>query len=502
MKEKYKLNPYLKSKKEIAEYAKNTKDTLGLTIYTDEIKKITLGDYTSYTMRVSKADNNQAKESTTFYNLTIEEKNGESNIFATKYVPTQSWLNNTNQPFLGSINSMDASDLTDVFDDGSGDEVNDNNFGGTNFNTTQGSPYYPTNCSGQVIITIERIPYKCSCEDHWPWESCTCGVMGSGTPPGYYDVPYYYCEADYTNTNNTGVNNPDNPNTTGGGSGSGVSNPDPDDSSITVILGPDDECKLPKERRKYDLDGNCELDHYETCLMNNNSDEICDCVKNGGDLKDCKTGCADLNMVTKSSLVKTRLNQLKLASGNFEKGLRIDRNPATGEYVPSAILDKNNGRNEIKITPRIYTTAIAHTHPQASVKYKMFSAPDILKMAEMANRIQTKSNNPISALETSHILIFKNDSGEYRTYALRFDDNTAINNLQNIYNNIRLRNKFLKRLKLKYTSDIFKQQKHLFSLFNEFDLNISLYEADYDSNGLVNNWKKINKNNLNKEPCK
>jgi len=95
LKEALNLDVYLKSKSALAQ-SRTTQDTLGLTIATDIIKQVTLGDYTSYTMEVV-----QATDSTVFYNLTIEYKNGETGMFLTKYTPTQYWLDNTNESYQG-----------------------------------------------------------------------------------------------------------------------------------------------------------------------------------------------------------------------------------------------------------------------------------------------------------------------------------------------------------------------------------------------------------------
>ena len=46
-----------------------------------------------------------------------------------------------------------------------------------------------------------------------------------------------------------------------------------------------EECK---ERIVGDLNRDCQLSPYETCLLGGNSQEVCDCVKAGGQLIDCK----------------------------------------------------------------------------------------------------------------------------------------------------------------------------------------------------------------------
>ncbi|QMU64642.1 MAG: hypothetical protein GKR88_10305 [Flavobacteriaceae bacterium] len=209
-------------------------------------------------------------------------------------------------------------------------------------------------------------------------------------------------------------------------------------------------------------------------------------------------------------MIKTRLNQLRMVSGNFEKGLRINKNPNTGAYVPSLIPGDNNGTNHINIVVHPYTAAIAHTHSN-DVAYKMFSAPDILKMAQIVNRVQSNANSTVLPLEITHILVVDNNDTD-KTYAIRFDDMQSIQILQDIISNKKKQQRFNKKLKNAYESDysyqtytdetdIFKQQRHLFKHLEKYNLNISLYEANFNDLGLVDHWQKINKETLEQEPC-
>ena len=67
-------------------------------IYTDDIKEITQGDYSSYTMYMKTPD-----ATNNIYNITIEEVGDYSNFFITKYKPTTYWLENKDQPYEGEI---------------------------------------------------------------------------------------------------------------------------------------------------------------------------------------------------------------------------------------------------------------------------------------------------------------------------------------------------------------------------------------------------------------
>lgn len=217
--------------------------------------------------------------------------------------------------------------------------------------------------------------------------------------------------------------------------------------------------------------------------------------------------CADLkDSVSDVPLIKTRLKQLKDLDGNYEKGFSVDKNPNTGEHEPTAILNNNNGDKHISIPINSNTEVVAHTHPDSDV-FAMFSAPDIIKMIEIADQVVRDNSSTVNLLSITHILVVNG-----KTFALRFDDSFSVNMLNDIANDKKKRAKFDRRLKDLYESDfnsqsfqletdIYKQQNHLYALFQQFGLSMSLYEANYDSNGLVDNWEKINKDTLEKEPC-
>jgi hypothetical protein len=450
-------------------------------------------------------------DSTKFYNIIFEEKNGTSGIFVTKYTPTEQWLTDKEQAFEGSAKTYRVTDdITHVIDDaggGGGSSGGIINSGASN--------EYPNDCDGWVETTVIYVPVPCECDPHHPPGECDTSTCST---PGFWRPEYTYeCfPFDLGGDDPWDSYNPNNGSPNGGGTSSSGPSTVPDDSSITVVLGPDEECFLPEDFRIFDLDSNCELSYYETCLMNGNSQEICDCVAEGNTLVECNTDCAQLNALTDDPVIKTRLNQLRIASGNFEKGLKINKNPSNNEYVPSPIIEGSNGTNHVNIIVNAYTSAIAHTHTN-SVAYKMFSAPDILKLAQMADRVQADNGTTVQLTELTHILVFNdnlvfNNNGTDKTYALRFDDAISVQTLQDIANNKRKYSLFNKDLKKLYESDysyqtytdetdINKQQHHLFNFLEDHNLSISLYEANFNPIGTINNWKRINKTNLEQEDC-
>lgn len=269
LKKELKIEKHLKIPENSDLQARTIKDTLGFQIEADIIKQVTLGDYTSYTMKIVKED-----ENTIFYNLTIEEKNGESNMYIIQYNPTEYWLNHKDQYFRGSVKSIkqnvltvyDENALNELFDDLTGNNNNEvgSGPGGSSYN---GSPDYPIGCDGIVIVSMQYVPYPCGCEGHMPWE---CG--GCPTSPAGYDlVPYYYCQ--------------ELPNYSGGGSSTGgsSSNNPINNTSITAMITPE----VCNERIEGDLNHDCYLSPYEMCLKNGNSQEVCDCVKTSGNINIC-----------------------------------------------------------------------------------------------------------------------------------------------------------------------------------------------------------------------
>ena len=227
--------------------------------------------------------------------------------------------------------------------------------------------------------------------------------------------------------------------------------------------------------------------------------------------------CQDLkDKISNVLSIKARLNELRqgIGSSNFEQGFKANK-ISTGNYTPGTIQTNNsNGGNHVNIRPNSQTTVIAHTHP-ASVDYKMFSAEDILKMAEMANKVVNSSNSNVQLTEITHIVMFNNNENpnDPKAFALRFDNASEAQNLRAILNNPNDREDFEETLENDYNSDdsgppsynpettLGKQQRHLFNLLEKYNLSMSLYEANFDANGFINGWQKINKESLAKEPC-
>lgn len=106
-------------------YARSENDS-DIEIFTDVIKEITSGTYKSYTMYIKTSDTIASR----FYNLTLEEKEGNTDAFITKYSPTENWLNDKNQPFEGGITTFRVDEPTsggsikfkDINDGGGGEQ--------------------------------------------------------------------------------------------------------------------------------------------------------------------------------------------------------------------------------------------------------------------------------------------------------------------------------------------------------------------------------------------
>jgi hypothetical protein len=434
--------------------------------------------------------------------LSIEDKNGVEGMFMTKYMPTEIWLNDKSGTYKGEISSKRIDYITNEFPQDGGGEIET---GGYN------NPYedYPDDCDGYVETSVVFIPVNCTCANpsHAPGE-CTTATCPN---PGYWELDItYYCFPYDNGSSDNGVNNPDGIGS-GGSTTAGSTNNNNDGSFTTIVDESEPEqCENPPPG---DLNGDCNIDDYEQCILDGNSPEICHCVINGGTVEGCEEDCKKLkHSISDHPIIKTRLNQLRLDGGNNEKGFRVNKRPTNNEYEPSPILD-NSGSNHINIPVYGYTTVVAHNHPN-SVFFKMFSAPDILKMALIAKRIQNTNDSTVQLTEITHILVFENSPGDFRTFALRFDNVASAETLLDLLNNKNKKRDFEADLLEDYKSDhnyqtalpettLAKQQKHLFKLLERYNLNISLYEANFDENNLVDSWQKIvvNGDVLSKEPC-
>jgi hypothetical protein len=258
-----------------------TESTSDFEIKTDDIKEITQGDYTSYTMYVKTLDTTNS-----IYNITIEEVNSYTTFFITKYIPSTYWLENKNLPYDGeiitfrepNINSDGAVSLQEYMDL-IGDDLYAAGSGGGNptsgFGNNLGpSTIYPSDCNGEVHTTIVVEALMCSDNVHWPWSPGTCYANRKAR---ISTRTYYECIPNIGGNPNDSGNTSGSGNTTGGntlgggssGAGNGTGNGTGGIStgtitgSITTIVDPIEEC-IPPEG---DLNRDCILDYNEAQFL-------------------------------------------------------------------------------------------------------------------------------------------------------------------------------------------------------------------------------------------
>ncbi|MDA9339447.1 hypothetical protein N9Q68_00590 [Polaribacter sp.] len=482
-------------------FARTTQDTLGITIFTDDIKEVTLDNYTSYTMRIVNPDN----ETDTFYNLTIEDKNGASDLFVTKYDPTENWLNDTKQPFEGSLTTMRTDDFTDVFDEHEDDESNDNTGSDSN-GSGGGQSTYPTDCNGMVIATTVMVAYTCGC-GHWPWKSCGGSTCGAPNSPGYEYVTTYECVAQTDPIDPGDSNdsyNENNPNSGGGGTSGDGGGANPDPASITVLLGPGEECETPPPG---DLDGDCEISYYEACLLNGNSQEVCDCVAATNDLSACLEDlkCGRLKRLVQNDSIGSNIlpvvQQLrtKLGANNNEWSMSyinkwVDGNRKNVPDDDGLQEGPSNTRSEFSYG-NTWVGQI-HTHPENT--YPIFSWLDLRAL----RIIDTNSHNDFND-EVFIMAIAPNNV----TYALKVENiQTLVNNIDQDMLNAEgetpeeKREYLMVEMAEKYNRSSNLEQTFL-SLFGGYG--ISLYKAT-DANLSI--WKQLeldenDNETVNETPC-
>lgn len=514
LKNNFKIEPYLKSRFQSNLHARTTTQTSGLTIVTDVVKEVTLGDYTSYTMEVI-----SQQDSLVFYNLTMEYKNGESSMFVTKYSPTEFWLNNKNESFQGNISSARLNLLTqytepeELFNDDLGNNNHDlgvgpGGGGGGNY-SPQGSPYYPTNCGGIVIVSIEEVPYQCGCGD-WPWQNCSGCNSNSPYYPGYHQIPYYICQ-DY----GYGNNNP--PSDTGGFNGGGTSNPSSgSDTSIAGMIKPE-ECT---ERITGDLNGDCMLSPYEACLLNGYSLEVCECLNaNNGTLADCisDNNCnkltdmldpdkQNLNLYINDLVTKHQQGQKNEVSYSFRKTPQYD--PTTDDYTAFGnynAIYKEGGPTMVKINIGTLWYSSIHLHPKdQEAAAGIFSWLDIRTLKDAYDELTS-----VMKSEVSMTILAPNplNLNNYNVYTLKIKDVNALSQaLNNEWNSSKWAditddNKKIEAIQKSLGKDYEANKNNLAQFFLQKFSNygLSLYQLEN------NQWKELVINNstnqLEEKPC-
>ncbi|UPQ80287.1 hypothetical protein M0M57_05480 [Flavobacterium azooxidireducens] len=199
-------------------------DDSEIEIFTDVIKEITSGTYKSYTMYIKTSDTIASK----FYNLTLEEKEGNTDAFITKYSPTENWLDDKSQPFEGGITTFRVEPgpggsikFTHVDEEGGGE--------------VEGSNIYPIACDGTVQTTIIVEAIMCSEFVHWPW-SPTTPPCNASVKAKYKYTYRYECVPGITFPG-SGGSNPGGSSPVGGNSPGSSQPGEPSNNSLTTIVG-------------------------------------------------------------------------------------------------------------------------------------------------------------------------------------------------------------------------------------------------------------------------
>ncbi|WP_026703561.1 hypothetical protein [Flavobacterium soli] len=196
-----------------------------IVIISEVVKEIKQGDYTSYTMLIEPKD----ITSNIFYNLTIEEVNGTTKMFITKYAPTEGWLEANHLPFEGQVTTFRINDLQTTID-----KVDTPILGGGG----GGNSVYPTDCNGSVVATIVVVEFPCPCEGHRVGDYCEGCSIGA-FPYNEYKTVYECIGGDPFTDPPGGTPGTTNPPDTGG-SAPGTTSPAGNDPSLTTPVGPND----------------------------------------------------------------------------------------------------------------------------------------------------------------------------------------------------------------------------------------------------------------------
>ena len=252
LRNKYHIDSHIGIKQSAKTQSKSSNGKSNIIIYTDIVKKITQGDYTSYTMLIESLDD----DPNTFYNITIEEKNDATGMFVTQYksIPQNKSAKNTLSKSSTSSETQISTKTITTIQEPLGKEDFGNEEGGSSGGGSGGggsSSTYPTDCDGLVNTTTVAVETPCGCGHSWnQLLNGTCIGCSTGYPtwPSLETNTIYECIP-------SSIGNP----TTGGGTdtgGGGVSVPpnDINDDSITTPVNPDGSSWVSEEAIQFLLD--------------------------------------------------------------------------------------------------------------------------------------------------------------------------------------------------------------------------------------------------------
>lgn len=248
----------------------STNDSNYYDVSLDKINQVSKGQTISYTFLIE----GKIDDSSAFDNFMIkEDPNGDLSYYIIAYTENAS---GSSFPYSAVTKPIDESDMEyttnairlkvmpiDEGGGGSGDEDLPS--------SPVGSPYYPYNCDGTVIMYYATVSL-CNCCNHLPREC-------NGCDKGWHDVvvPYYYCEShDDGGENNGGGND--------GGSGDGNDGGTPpaggggDSQESPTISSPNHDITVEDPEDcpglEGDLNGDCILDYFEAFVLGLDSDQI------------------------------------------------------------------------------------------------------------------------------------------------------------------------------------------------------------------------------------
>ena len=404
-------------------------DTSSIVIYTDEVKEITQGDYTSYTMLIRSL----SEDPNIFYNITIEDNNGVEGMFVTQYKRNPN--SNTQNVTYNSIYTKRIDDVQEP--------IEQEDFGGGQGGGSEGggNTSYPTDCDGTVIPTTVLTPFTCG-EGHMPGNPYH---VYSSIPPHH---PYYQNVTTYECWETGSDNQPDdNADPNFGGTGGNENNNNTGGDSLNPSLTSPTGVNLPKD--------------YPCKRMKELEEEI-----NTSNLSDYYTA---LNFYASNDNV------------NVEVGFALFDKQSNGNYNSADLIGTVDN-------PYISTSFLAdlppmsvymHTHYKGLLS--IFSMSDLLLMHKLID-----NNRTIGAYPFVSILV----TNAGTRYAIKVNDIAKFNTVAN--NNLYDDEKFDQFVE-DYFKDVDKRNDNDTNELNFLkglkfaDMGLSLFEANDD----YTEWKEL-----------
>jgi len=219
------------------------------------------------------------------------------------------------------------------------------------------------------------------------------------------------------------------------------------------------------------------------------------------DLSQFVNPCEDLKNLTDIPSIRQRFKELLTTNVINEQAFVVNIGLQNADPTASPLVSTGQSHGVSAPTTAL-SFAETHNHPNEE-DYAFFSGQDVLAI----RALQGYGGPGFNVASIYTLFLISNG----RTFAVKFNDFQSIAILQEIAANKRQATRFVRRVIREYDRDVNpllaqrtsvpEQQRRLYDYLESINVNVTFFEATYDDNNFIDEWEKVNRESLAKEPC-